>query len=487
VGIYAKPSFDRKLKLGYAQNGSRVPVQEDVVSRESCSGGWYAVAGGGYICNNSGTLNPEHPEVKFAVKQPDWEGVLPYPYARNAHNGTPLYKSVPSKQQMEQYEPHLSESKSKAKQGGDKSERNAARSGADEKVNAVSAASPFIGVGPHDAGADRATRAVSLALDAGAEAGGLEAEPEEPWWKREDAKDSLHEVTLEQLSQDADDVLARRLVTGFYVAVDKTFNWNGRSWYRTTKRLVAPADRFWQTGASEFHGVELGKEFHLPVAWGYGGRKNITLYKIDEEKKTVAIDKSIARFEPIQLKQREIELRGHRYFETADGSWVRADHVRITRPGNPPEELGDGERWIDVNLAEQTLVAYDGSTPVYATLVSSGKRSREKAKDHRTPVGHWRIREKHVTTTMDGNGSAAGDLPYSIEDVPYAMYFHRAYAVHGAFWHRNYGVQMSHGCVNLAPLDAKFLFRFTEPPLPEGWHGVWATDERPGSFVVVHE
>ena len=88
---------------------------------------------------------------------------------------------------------------------------------------------------------------------------------------------------------------------------------------------------------------------------------------------------------------------------------------------------------------------------------------------------------------MDGDGTAAGDLPYSIEDVPYVLYFNRSYALHGAFWHRNFGVQMSHGCVNLAPLDARRVFFFTDPPLPEAWHGAWATPERPGSRVLIHE
>src|SRR5690606_31270845 len=109
-----------------------------------------------------------------------------------------------------------------------------------------------------------------------------------------------------------------------------------------------------------------------------------------------------------------------------------------------------------------------------------------KEKDHRTPVGEWRIGVKHVTTTMDGDGTAAGDLPYSIEDVPYAMFYYNSYALHAAFWHSSYGTQMSHGCVNLSPLDAKYLFFFTDPPVPAGLHGAWATDQRPGSRVVVH-
>ena len=166
---------------------------------------------------------------------------------------------------------------------------------------------------------------------------------------------------------------------------------------------------------------------------------------------------------------------------------MQASQLRVTTPGPPPADLAPDERWVDVNLTTQTLVVFAGTRAVYATLISSGKENKvDKDKDHSTPLGDYRIREKHVTTTMDGDGTAAGDLPYSIEDVPYVMYFHKAYALHGAFWHANYGAQMSHGCVNLSPLDAKWVFMNTEPHLPEGWHGVLATPSQPGSRVVIH-
>jgi len=89
--------------------------------------------------------------------------------------------------------------------------------------------------------------------------------------------------------------------------------------------------------------------------------------------------------------------------------------------------------------------------------------------------------------TMDGDGKAASDLPYSIEDVPYVQYFEGSYALHAAFWHNNFGHEMSHGCVNLSPLDAKKVFLWSEPHLPRGWHAVWATAEHRGTLVVVHE
>jgi lipoprotein-anchoring transpeptidase ErfK/SrfK len=295
-------------------------------------------------------------------------------------------------------------------------------------------------------------------------------------------------VTLDELRKEADDVLAQRMMKGFYVAIDKTFSWRGRSWHKTTKGLVAPADRFWQQGASDFHGIELdGEKWQLPVGFVFGQNKTVPTYELDLEKKTATAKGSVARFEPLQLRYEYVELAKVEYYQLASGEWVRDRHIRVTTPAPRPADIGPSERWIDVDVSEQTLVVFEGDRPLYATLISTGKESRDKAKDHSTPRGRWRIREKHIASTMDGDGTAAGDLPYSIEDVPYVMFFHKAYATHGAFWHANYGVQMSHGCVNLAPLDAKWLFLNSAPALPDGYHGVWSTDAQPGSWVVVHD
>jgi lipoprotein-anchoring transpeptidase ErfK/SrfK len=189
--------------------------------------------------------------------------------------------------------------------------------------------------------------------------------------------------------------------------------------------------------------------------------------------------------QPIYLTGERQTMEGHSYALGRDGFWVRTDHVRIAELPPIPVSVASDERWIFVHLPSQTLVAMIGATPAYATLVSSGRESEDEAQDHRTPPGEWTIREKHVTTTMDGDGTAAGDLPYSIEDVPYVMYFEGSYALHGAFWHRNYGVRKSHGCVNLAPLDAKYLFAFTGPTVRTGWHGAWAGNGQTGSRIVI--
>jgi lipoprotein-anchoring transpeptidase ErfK/SrfK len=188
----------------------------------------------------------------------------------------------------------------------------------------------------------------------------------------------------------------------------------------------------------------------------------------------------------VKLTGDSVNVNGAIYDETDEGWWMRTTDGVKTNPGNPPRDLASGEKWIDVNLKSQTLVAYEGDKPVFATAVSTGKEDKEdKEKDHKTPTGTWRIREKHIAATMDGD--VATDGPYSIEDVPWIMYFNGSYALHGAFWHNNFGRMQSHGCVNLAPLDAKTLFGWTEPSLPGSWHGVMSTPERPGTRVVVHE
>jgi hypothetical protein len=66
------------------------------------------------------------------------------------------------------------------------------------------------------------------------------------------------------------------------------------------------------------------------------------------------------------------------------------------------------------------------------------------------------------------------------------MYFQLAYALHSAFWHDSFGHPHSHGCVNLAPRDAKWLFEFVEPPLPTGWHGVYPKPKQPGTRLYIH-
>ena len=116
-----------------------------------------------------------------------------------------------------------------------------------------------------------------------------------------------------------------------------------------------------------------------------------------------------------------------------------------------PFGVGSNERWVDVNLTTQTLRAYEGDTVVYTTLVSSGTW------DHPTVTGQFRVWLTFRSQTMDG--TLLG-YDYYLEDVPYVMYFYQDYALHGTYWHSNFGTPMSHGCVNLATSDAAWIYDF---------------------------
>jgi LysM repeat protein len=115
-------------------------------------------------------------------------------------------------------------------------------------------------------------------------------------------------------------------------------------------------------------------------------------------------------------------------------------------PVTPP--VVGGQRWIDIDLSSQTLTAYEGNTPVFNTLVSTGLAFP-------TPVGTYHILYKLQAQRMTGPG-------YDLPNVPWVMYFtNRGHAIHGAYWHNNFGSPMSHGCVNMRVSEAQWLYDFT--------------------------
>lgn len=160
------------------------------------------------------------------------------------------------------------------------------------------------------------------------------------------------------------------------------------------------------------------------------------------------------------------------------GALYRAEDLSIVRVPPRPADLTAGEKWIHVSLRDQTLVAMEGDRPVYATVVSTGLPTAGR----RTRPGTYRVQSKHVSATMDDDAEGAA---YSIEDVPWTMFYDHSFALHGAFWHERFGHPQSHGCVNLSAADAKWLFRWSGPTLPEGWYGMLATAHDPGARIVI--
>lgn len=108
---------------------------------------------------------------------------------------------------------------------------------------------------------------------------------------------------------------------------------------------------------------------------------------------------------------------------------------------------GNGERWIDVDLTNQMVYAYEGDVVVNAFVVSTGTWLTP------TVTGQYKVYVKYRSASMSGPG-------YYLPDVPYIMYFYKSYGLHGTYWHNNFGTPMSHGCVNLRTDEAAWLFNW---------------------------
>ncbi len=170
--------------------------------------------------------------------------------------------------------------------------------------------------------------------------------------------------------------------------------------------------------------------------------------------------------------------------QVGDDEWMALRDLARPVASPPPDEVvRRGERWIDVDLATQTLVAYEGTRPVFATLVSTGRGP--KGTDAATPPGVHRVWVKILASDMAGGERDDAEQHYSLQEVPYVQFFDGAVALHGTYWHRDFGHVHSHGCVNMAPLDARWLFDFTEPHLPRGWAASYPTIADEGTVVRV--
>ncbi len=127
-----------------------------------------------------------------------------------------------------------------------------------------------------------------------------------------------------------------------------------------------------------------------------------------------------------------------------------ADSVNNSDVGLLPG-VNDGERRIDVNLTTQTLVAYEGNTPVFSSLISSGMWQFPTVK------GKFRTWLKYESQDMTGYHLGYN---YDLDDVPHVMYFYKDFAIHGTYWHNNFGTPMSHGCINMNIADAGWLYEW---------------------------
>ncbi len=159
---------------------------------------------------------------------------------------------------------------------------------------------------------------------------------------------------------------------------------------------------------------------------------------------------------------------GWDWYLIAPDTWVIQTQVAIPQPVKRPD--GVSGKWFAVDTYEQTLIAYQDDTPVFATLISSGLPKFP------TDEGLFKILDRYAQTKMSG-GTTGLDDAYYLPQVPWVQYFNTdEQALHGAYWHDLFGFRHSHGCVNMTITDAQWAFNWTKD-VPQAWVYVYHSGE----------
>jgi len=273
----------------------------------------------------------------------------------------------------------------------------------------------------------------------------------------------------------------------------------GTRWLRASDMSFIRKDRVEAFEQVPFHGVKIGQgaaDAQLPLA--FFKRVAHAKYRRDGDRRLLATKDTWPRLAWIGLTGRTEKHGRATYWETReDGVWIDARDAAIVVPDVSAAPQGPHATWIEVAALQGWLIAYEGDSPVYATMISAGKLgaarpvAEEGAREaHQaaatTPIGTFRIREKLLTATLESDLDDGSEFVHA--EVPWSQRFYDKYLLHTAYWHDQWGEGHSGGCVNLSPVDAMWLFGWTEPKVPEGWHAVRALDgdETRATLVVIH-
>ncbi|MEM9691141.1 MAG: L,D-transpeptidase [Myxococcota bacterium] len=467
VSVYERPDH-RATKIGYLRVGMKVPRGQKPAAFDSCAKGFYNIQPHGFVCLDDGaTVDMEHPILKAEIHQADRSKPLPYHYGF-IRAIAPRYYRLPSVDEQIKYEMSLKRHLRSFRRLKDK--WNAIAVGS----NDVRILPDGVVLGPPPADPPE--------LNSFEKFGGTDGAI--PWFFKGGRQ--IPNVANFKVPEYA--VITNRIKRHAGVSLIGAMAGEERDFALTADLRLIPISKLKPARGSVFHGVELTEGWELPVA--FVKRRGPDEKGVREYRKTGGrfkrTSKRIAYGTPIQLTG-EVHRDGkRRYVETELGTWLRTFDLAIAPLSSKlPRVSKRKQKWVDVSIQRQTLILYEGTKPVYATMVSTGKDGLgDPRKSHSTPRGLFRIRDKHVTTTMDSQ--VVGE-EFELQDVPYVQYFKAGYALHAAYWHTEFGRPRSHGCINLAPLDAYRIFHWTKPHVPDRWHsGAASPLLGEGTYVYVH-
>jgi lipoprotein-anchoring transpeptidase ErfK/SrfK len=524
-------------RLGYIRLGGVVRRDKESVPGKGCETEWYRVYPMGFVCTDEATVDLEDPVVRASRVRPDTSKPLPYRYGF-VRATAPQYLRIPTKAEQLKSEFKLEEHLQWFKDH--QSEVQTVVLGAnDVPLDLRGIAAPGL---RHPEGFRVSTELSRAELFGGTPHAAI------PWWLQGGRRiPNVSGFEVPDYAVFADRVRRKTGLSfvGAFSAEDEGLR---RRFGITVDLRLIPTTKVKPDTGSPFHGIELRSGMQMPFAFIV--KRNSQAWRLIKGRDDARPAGSVPRRAVVPLSGKARIKAGRRFYQTRKDKtrWVQASDIGVVvRPRRMPEAAQRGEKWMDISLRQQTLVLYEGRRPWYATLVSTGRdRLGDPATSLATPQGTFRLRSKHLAAAMDSQEntglsggqrrriqahspdaqatierlqSAAkqgqklseddqrrllnirkgrdpeygvtmrrGAQNFELRDVPWIQYFASGYAIHGAYWHDVFGIPRSHGCVNLAPIDARVVFMWTDPPLPAGWHGMNIRKRMgQGTVVVIHE
>lgn len=421
VKIHDKPDRNAPV-IGAFRAGQSVVMKDTTLTplrklnrTYLCDEGWYPVEPRGFVCVGGGdhaVKSADDPRVVAA------RAVLPdvsaaYPFKVGVSVGAPQYLRIPTVEEQQQTE-------------GDVAGYKKSLPAADAKLGGAVSATPA-GKGP--------------------------------------SKELLAYLAMAKPQLVHEDALYE----GYKISWAHEFDANGRTWLLTPDMTIVPKDKVRTKATPTLEGINLkdNPQIKLPLAFFWLGDSK--KYKPGADGKLVETDEVITRHSFVETTLDQAMGPGGLYWKLRDGSYVKYQDITVINK-RPMRIGGVGpqDKWVEVRVTWGYLAAYKGDDLEYVTAISPGVDGINAAK-HATARGRHHIDWKLYSGDMSGKDKGK---EWYVDEVPWVQYYQGNYALHGAWWHNNFGRPMSHGCINLSPPDAKNLFDWMDPQVPDGWYAV---------------
>ena len=434
--VWIMPNASSKgLALGNIRLGTSIALRdEEPKPGTGCGKAWYPVQPRGWVCLGPRTTIDLSDEYYRALRDVGPKRGALYPYRYAYSRGAPMYSRVPTPDEWEQGE---------------------------MKYGPVGS---YADLGQWAKGHEELIE----------EGRNIEATDPVPWFF-EGGERRVSGGTRSSLV-----LVWKTIPNGSMLAYARAFSMYDRVWLVTPDLTVVPADRVQFIKEHRFHGVPIEGDVELPIGWNRGHDPQPLYRQLDNGSFEPMADR-LAGKQWVMISGTKRGTAKDPFYELRrrPGVFIRGKHSTISWQRKAlPRAIKPGQKWLDAGIASGTLTAYRGLKPIYATLFSPGLGGapvpgRDHSKYATTQTGYFRFEWKEAVATMSNEPGEPTVLWFS--DVPHIQYIRAPLAMHVAYWHEDFSNRKSAECVNVSAMDGRWLFGWTDPPLPRDWGAV-----RPG-------